>query len=75
MYSAKDGEHKFVAYAVQWKQTEVIVSDHLANSAFKVGDTIEFDVTKVGMKTTSSPQPVSSISFTLVEPNAPKSSN
>lgn len=42
VYSATSDGHRFVAYVVDWKGSEVIVSDTLARSAFKVGDTIHF---------------------------------
>ncbi len=40
VYSVKEGDYKFVAYAVKWKNAEVVVSDTLALSDFKPGDTI-----------------------------------
>jgi hypothetical protein len=39
-YAAKDGEAIFRAYAVRWKDQEVIVSDSLAGSDYHEGDTI-----------------------------------
>jgi len=66
VYSAEDGGHRFVAYVVKWKNTEVVVSDPLARSQFHEGDTITFMVQKVSL-----PDPaakVSSLSFVLLEP-------
>jgi hypothetical protein len=40
VFAAKDGEAVFRAYLVQWKGQEVIVSDSLARSSYKEGDTI-----------------------------------
>ena len=39
-YTAKDGEATFRAYAVRWKDQEVIASDPLAHSDYHEGDTI-----------------------------------
>lgn len=47
VYSTKDGEHKFIAYLVKWGNIEAIVSDPLAWSDFKVGDTIKSMAQKV----------------------------
>ena len=71
VFAATDGEHRFVAYQVTWQGAEVIVSDTLARSDFKVGDTITFLSQRIAM--TAPPADVSSLSFTLVE--APKSAN
>lgn len=40
VFSAKDGEAVFRAYQVKWKDQDVIVSDPLAKSDHKAGDTI-----------------------------------
>ena len=40
VFSAKDGDAIFRAYLVKWKDQEVIVSDSLARSNYKEGDTI-----------------------------------
>jgi outer membrane lipoprotein-sorting protein len=60
VFSATDGDNKFVAYLVQWKGSDVIVSDPLARSNFKVGDTIKFMAQK-----TNGPG-FSSLSFTFL---------
>jgi len=46
VFTAKDGEHSFLAYLVKWKGAEVIVSDTLARSSYKVGDTLPVLVMK-----------------------------
>jgi hypothetical protein len=38
VYSVQDGPHVFRAYVVEWKGQEVIVSDPLAKSSYRVGD-------------------------------------
>ncbi len=40
VYAAKDGDAIFRAYVVLWKEQEVIVSDSLAKTNYKEGDTI-----------------------------------
>lgn len=40
VYAAQDGEAVFRAYAVTWKDQEVIASDPLASSDYHEGDTI-----------------------------------
>ena len=40
VYAAKDGDAIFRAYVVRWKDQEVIVSDSLAKTNYKEGDTI-----------------------------------
>src|SRR5580765_5962686 len=40
VFAAKDGKAIFRAYVVKWKDQEVIVSDPLAKSDYKEGDTI-----------------------------------
>ncbi|MEI8063743.1 MAG: hypothetical protein WCH84_06740 [Verrucomicrobiota bacterium] len=42
VYSAKDGNAEFRAYAVLWKGQEIVVSDTLAGSNFCEGDTVKF---------------------------------
>src|SRR5262245_47063356 len=65
VYSLKDGDHKFIAYVVKWKDAEVIVSDPLARSEYKVGDTIRFMAHKTHIEK-SNPE-VYSLSFTLLD--------
>lgn len=65
VFSAEEGEHRFVAYLVKWKGFEVIVSDALARSNFKVGDTISFMAHKITLR--RPPTDVSSLSFMLME--------
>lgn len=40
-FVAKDGEAIFRAYLVKWKDQEIVVSDALAKSNYKEGDTIK----------------------------------
>src|SRR3954463_7801412 len=40
VFAAKDGDALFRAYLVKWKDQEVVVSDPLAKSNYKEGDTI-----------------------------------
>ncbi|QDV40924.1 hypothetical protein Enr13x_07620 [Stieleria neptunia] len=47
VFSAEHEGHRFIAYLVQWKDFEVIVSDPLARSDFQQGDTIQFLAQKV----------------------------
>jgi len=49
VFSAAEGEHRFIAYLVKWKGFEVIVSDDLARSEFKVGDTIRFIAQRINL--------------------------
>ena len=65
VFSAEEGEHRFVAYLVKWKGFEVIVSDALARSDFEVGDTIRFIAQEINLA--RSPLRVSSLSFTLID--------
>ena len=46
VFNCKDGDYKFVAYEVKWKDHDVIVSDPLAKSDYHVGDTIRVLVLK-----------------------------
>ena len=72
VYAAKDGEHRFVAYLVKWKDSEVVVSDPLARSDHKVGDTIKFLAQKIHIEK-ADPE-VFALNFVLVEVLAPKPS-
>jgi hypothetical protein len=47
VYTAREREHRFVAYVVNWKGSEVVVSDPLAQGNCKVGDTISFLAQKI----------------------------
>jgi hypothetical protein len=47
VYTAKDGNAGFKAYAVMWKGQEIIVADQFAESDFKEGDVIKFLMFKV----------------------------
>jgi len=67
VFSATEGEHGFIAYLVKWKGFEVVVSDPLARSNFKVGDTIGFLAHRLDLS--QSVPGVSSLSFTLIDPS------
>lgn len=67
VYTAKDGKHRFVAYLVKWNDSEVIVSDPLAQSDYKVGNTISFLAQKTTVEKKDSGT-VDSLSFTLGRP-------
>lgn len=69
VYSAKDGNHRFVAYLVKWKDSEVIVSDPLAKSVYKVGDTITFLAQKITVEEKDS-RSIDVLAFTLGRPPA-----
>ncbi len=64
VFAVKDGKHSFVAYLVKWKNSEVIVSDALAESNFKVGDKISFLAQKTTVEKKGG-STVDSLSFTL----------
>ncbi len=61
VFSARDGTNKFVAYLVKWKDFEVVVSDPLAKTDLKVGDTVKFLAQKIDVGKTSA-----SLAFTLL---------
>lgn len=65
VFSAEEGEHRFVGYVVKWKGSEVIVSDILARSEFEVGDTIKFIAQKINVARSS--LCVSALKFTLID--------
>jgi hypothetical protein len=71
VFSAMDGDNKFVAYQVKWKNFDVIVSDPLAQSNFKVGDTIQFMALKLD---NSDAHKFSLLNFTLLNLSFPASS-
>lgn len=65
VFSAEDDGHRFVAYLVEWKGFEVIVSDGLGRSNFQAGDKIRFIAHKV--KLPASPKDVHTLSFALID--------
>ena len=67
IYTAMDGKHRFIAYLVKWKNAEVIVSDPLAQSNYKVGDTISFLAQKTTLEEKGSAT-IDSLSFILTAP-------
>lgn len=65
VFSAEEDGHRFVAYLVEWKGKEVIVSDPLARSHFQKGDRIRFMAQKVALP--GAGEKVSSLNFTLLD--------
>ena len=49
VYSGSDSGFKFISYVVKHKENEIIVSDTLAKSNFKVGDEIKFIAARIGL--------------------------
>lgn len=71
VFSAKDGDHQFVAYLVKWKESEVVVSDPLAQSRYKVGDQIPVLVIKTSLDKKDGNK-IHELSFTLGRPDGKK---
>jgi len=69
VFSTEEGKHRFVAYLVKWKGTEIIVSDALAHSHFKVGDKIQFLAQKLTMGKAA--RQINSLSFMLLSAPPP----
>jgi hypothetical protein len=65
-FAAKDGEAIFRAYLVKWKDQEVVVSDSLAKSNYKEGDTIT--VLAMNHPFPQGKEPHRLLSFTVVPP-------
>jgi hypothetical protein len=63
VYSVQEGKHKSRAYVVKWKGSEVIVSDSLGRSAFRVGEVIQVIAVKMSLE---DPMVVHSLNFSLV---------
>lgn len=51
VYAYAQEPHRFVAYVVEWKGREIVVSDTLAKSDFKAGDMLPFGVHKFSSST------------------------
>jgi len=62
VYSASDGGYNFIAYIVDRGGIEVVVSDTLGKSSYKVGDTIEYLDQKIEVDAESR-----SLNFTLLK--------
>lgn len=71
VYSAKEGDYKFVAYVVKWKDAEIVVSDTLAQSDFHPGDTISFFSQKIHLNKGVAGRPVDTLSFQIIPWNQP----
>jgi hypothetical protein len=63
VFSAEEVGHRFVAYLVEWKGKEVVVSDPLARSHFQKGDRISFMAQKIALP--GAGEKTSSLNFTL----------
>ncbi len=68
VFSVEQRGHRFIAYLVKWNDFDVIVSDPLAHSNFREGDTIEFMVQRISLK--NAPVGVSTLNFTLLSDRA-----
>jgi hypothetical protein len=66
VFEAKDGEAVFRAYLVRWKNQEVIVSDPLARSNHKEGDTIT--VLAMNHPFPQGKEPYRLLGFTVIPP-------
>ncbi len=64
VFSVEQRGHRFIAYLVKWNDFDVIVSDPLARSNFREGDTIEFLAQRISLK--NAPVGVSTLNFTLL---------
>lgn len=65
----EDDGYKSVTYVITWKGNHIGVEDPLSRSDHQVGDVIKFMVSR--WHPSESPEP-KVLSFTLVEPHAPK---
>jgi hypothetical protein len=66
VFAAHDGDAIFRAYVVKWKEQEVIVSDTLAKSNYREGDTIRVLVMKNPFP--QGQEPYDLLHFTIVPP-------
>jgi len=62
VYSTSDAGHNFIAYVVDRGGVEIVVSDPLGKSSYKVGDTIEYLDQKIEVDAGTR-----SLSFTLLK--------
>lgn len=67
VFKAQDGDHRFVAYLIEWNGTEVIIDDTLGRTDFRVGDKIRFGVHR--HKMTPEPGDIEPLGFILLEPD------
>jgi len=65
IFTAMRDASRFVAYQVEWNGQQVIVSDSLAGSHLKLGDTIKFMVSNTKIDRPGL-QKVDTISFTIM---------
>src|SRR5688572_5168513 len=66
VFAANDGAAIFRAYVVKWKDQEVVVSDSLAKSNYKEGDTIT--VLAMNHPFPQGKEPHRLLAFTIVPP-------
>jgi hypothetical protein len=64
VFSAEQDGHRFVAYLVEWNDSEVIVSDPLGGSTFQEGDEIRFLAQKIDLPRAG--DDVSTLNFVLL---------
>jgi hypothetical protein len=62
VYHTSDSGHNFIAYVVDRAGTEIIVSDTLGKSSYKVGDTIEYIDQKIAVDSSTR-----TLSFSLLD--------
>lgn len=67
VFTVKEGDHRFVAYLIEWNGAEVIVEDTLGRSDFRVGDEIRFMVHR--HKMTVEAGNIEPLNFILLEPD------
>lgn len=65
VFAAEEGDHRFVAYLVEWNGQEVIVDDPLSRSDYKAGDTIRFLVHRGRLRGPEAGESIAPLSFIL----------
>jgi len=65
VFSAEQEGHRFIAYLVKWKEFDVIVSDPLGRTNFKVGDEIGFMAQRISLPDAA--QKVSTMNFMIID--------
>lgn len=73
VYKAQEGEAKFLAYVVEWKGQEVVVSDALSMTEYKEGDQLSFMVQAVEIEPQGQiTKKVHSLNFAVIPSTLPK---
>jgi hypothetical protein len=67
VFSAEDKGARFIAYQVNWNGKEVIVTDPLGMSQHRVGDRIQFMVSRVALPQMAQTSPTVSLGFNLLD--------